>query len=64
MAHAKQVLKNPDPKKHSVKFDVEEGTKNPIVTSIYVMREAAAKYLGVKDLDKVKGIEITIRAIE
>jgi hypothetical protein len=64
MAHAKIVLKNPDPKKHSVKFDVEEGTKTPLITSIYIMREAAKKYLGVKDLDAVKAVEITVRIVD
>jgi hypothetical protein len=64
MKEVKQILKYPEPKKHSVQFNKAESEKTPLVTSLYLMREAAAKLLGVKDLDSVRKIEITIRILE
>lgn len=64
MKEAKQILKYPKPVKHSVQFKQAESEKTPLVTSLYLMREGAAKLLRVKDLDKVKKIEITVRVVE
>lgn len=64
MKEVKQILKYPEAKKHSVQFNKAESEKIPLVTSLYLMREGAAKLLGVKDLDKVKKIEITIKVLE
>lgn len=45
-----------DPKKHSVRFNGDE--KDPL-QSVYVSRDAAKK-AGIKDLDDVEEIEVTI----
>lgn len=61
MAHKTQVLVQSKPVKHSVQFKAKDGEKKPLFTSVYFMREGAEKYLGVKDLDEVEEIEITVR---
>ncbi len=61
MKEAKQTLKYPVAKKHSVQFNQGKSDKTPLVTSLYLMREAAAKMLGVKNLDEIQEIEITVK---
>jgi hypothetical protein len=53
-----------EPKKHSVRFNASEKEKYPMFSGAYLSREFAAHELGVKDLDKYRGIEITVKVIE
>lgn len=64
MAHAKQILVNLDPKKGSVRFQAKESDKHPLFTTLYLMRDAAKKYLGISDLDKAEEIEVTVRVVK
>lgn len=61
---AKQIMKYPKPVKHSVQFKNRKSDSAPLFTSVYLMREGAAKLLGVKDLDEVEEIEITVRVVK
>lgn len=70
MAHATIKLVNVDPKKKVVRFDYydkdtdREDQEEQIITNIYVSKRLAKEKLGVKDLSKVKGVEVTIRVIK
>jgi hypothetical protein len=59
-----QVLKYPAAKKHSVQFKQKKSDKTPLFSSLYLMREGAAKLLGIKALDEVEEIEITVRVVK
>jgi hypothetical protein len=61
---AAQKLKYPSAKKHSVQFKQGKSDKNPLFSSVYLMREGAAKLLGVKTLDEVEEIEVTVKIIK
>jgi hypothetical protein len=61
---ATQKLKYPVAKKHSVQFRQAESEKTPLFSSVYLMREGAKKLLGIKNLDEITKIEITIRIVE
>jgi len=50
--------------KGCVRFELPEGTKNPMTNSFYFNRECAEKALKCGDLDKAKGVEVTVRIIE
>lgn len=63
MPHAMQKLLLKSTHKPSVKFEPEDGEKYPVTNGFYLNREFAAKKLGVKDLDKAKAVEITVRVI-
>jgi hypothetical protein len=52
-----------DPKRHSVRFNADEDEENPLFSTIYINKEAAKKVLGVS-LEKVKGVEVTVRIIK
>lgn len=64
MSHANQTFTEKDEKKHSVLFKMDEDEKDPLFTSCYLMRNGALKKLGVKKLEDVKGIEVTVRIIK
>ena len=61
--HASQTFTNPDPKKPSVLFKPAENEEHPLTNGFYLNREFAARKLKEKNLDKVKGVEITVRLI-
>lgn len=61
MASATQKMKVAKPVKHSVCFKARSKDKHPLFTGVYLMREAAKKLLGVKDLDDVEEIEVTVK---
>ena len=61
---AKQIMKYPKPVKHSVQFKQKKSEKYPLFSSGYLMREGAAHQLGVKDLDDVEEIEVTVRIVK
>ena len=69
MAHATIRLTNVKPKKHVVRFDYysdeteREDQKPQLITSIYINKDVAKKELGV-DLKKVRGVEISVRALK
>lgn len=63
MSHATQKFTNMDPKRHSVRFNADEDEENPLFSTIYINKEAAKKVLGVS-LEKVKGVEVTVRIIK
>jgi len=48
-------------KKHSVRFDAEQGAKDPALTSIYVSKAAMLK-AGI-DPDAVSGFKVTLEPI-
>lgn len=59
----KQTMSNPDPKKHSVKYEADERDvkKNRAAfTGVYLMRDAC-KAVGIKNLDDVEEIEVIVR---
>lgn len=62
------ILNVPVSKKGSVRFSAKKaedgGPKAPITRDVYVDRLAAMQQLGINDLDTVKAIELTIRAVE
>ena len=62
MSHATLKLTTVVPKKHSVRFDTDED--DPLTNAIYINKEQAKELLGTKNLEKEKGIEITIRLIK
>lgn len=64
MAHASQKLKQSKICKPSVRFDPDEDESYPMSAGIYINREWAAKKLGVKNLDKVQEIEVTVRIVK
>jgi len=70
MAHKTLKLTNVKPKKNVVRFDyyaddVEREDQKPVlVSSIYVHKDKAKEELGVKNLAKVAGVEVTIRIIK
>lgn len=58
------TMSEPDPKKHSVRFNEEDADRDP-VGSVYIKRDAkltkkALKELGIKNLDDISEIEVTI----
>ncbi len=58
MAHMTLKLTKVNPKKHVVRFDVEDDKiEESLITNVYVSRELAEEHLGIKKLDKIKGIE-------
>jgi len=61
---ATQILKHPKPVKHSVQFKASSKDKHPLFSSLYLMREGAKELLGVKALDEVEEIEITVRIVK
>ena len=61
MAHATQKLSDAKPVKHSVQFKADEKDKYQLFSSVYLLRKGAEKLLGVKDLDEIESIEITVR---
>lgn len=65
MAHGKQILVQHEDgaKKHSFRYEAKSSDKHPLFASVYLMRDAAKKLLGVKNLDDVEEIEITVRAV-
>jgi hypothetical protein len=68
MAHGKQILVQNEngAKKHSFRFDCkssDKDNKKGLFQSVYLMRDAAKKLLGIKNLDDVEEIEITVRAV-
>ena len=64
MPHASQKFMRPDPKKPSVLYKPAENEEFPMTNGFYLNREFAAKYLKTKNLDKVKGVEVTVRILE
>lgn len=50
-------------KKGSVRFETADDVKDAIVDNVYVDRLAAMKALGIEDLDKLKGVKVTIEPI-
>ena len=63
MASGKQILAQYSTHKGSVRFDKKSKEDHPLFASVYLMRDAAKKFLGVKDLDKTDEIEITVRVV-
>jgi hypothetical protein len=65
MSHAtQQFTGDRDEKKHSVLFKMDEDEKDPLFTSVYFMRKAALNKFGVKKLQDIKGIEVTVRILK
>lgn len=60
MPHASQTLVFKSTHKPSVKFEPKEGERHPVTNGFYLNRDFA-EAMGVKSLDKVKEIEITVR---
>jgi hypothetical protein len=54
-------MKNKAPKKGSVLFESSES--DPILSAIYLMRQGMEKNLGIKNLDDVKEIEVTVKVL-
>jgi hypothetical protein len=61
--NASQKFMNPDPKKPSVLYKPAENEEHPMTNGFYLNREFAAKKLGEKNLNKAKGVEVTVRLI-
>jgi hypothetical protein len=60
---ATQTLPLKSTHKPSVKFEPEDDEKYPITNGFYLNREFAEKKLGVKNLDKAKAVEVTVRVV-
>jgi hypothetical protein len=56
------TMKQRAPKKNSVLF--ESTDPDSLFQNVYLMRRGASEKLGIKDLDVVKEIEITVKAKE
>ena len=54
----KQTMTDFDDKKHSLRANADEGEKNVLITSVYLMRKAMEK-AGVKP-SQVKSIDIEV----
>jgi hypothetical protein len=63
MSHAKQILVQHSPKKGSVRFDALFKDKHPLFSSLYLMRDAVARSLGIKNLDDVHEIEVSVKVV-
>ena len=50
-------------KKGSFRYEAKSSEKHPLFATVYLMREGARKLLGIKDLDDVEEIEISVRAV-
>lgn len=57
-----QTMTNFDEKKHSIRANCEDGEKNVLITSVYLMRKALEK-AGVKP-DRIKSIDIQVTVHE
>lgn len=58
------TMSDPDPKRHSVRFNEEDAERDPL-GSVYIKRDAkltkkALKELGIKNLNSISEIEVTI----
>lgn len=56
-----QTYKMDSEKKGSVIF--KGPADDPLFLSVYLMREASKKLLGIEDLAKVSAVEITVKAV-
>jgi hypothetical protein len=62
-AQAASTLMNQKvPKKNSVLFECTEA--DGLFQNVYLMRLGASNRLGVKDLDSIKKIEVTVKVVE
>ena len=59
---ATQSMKMKAPKKGSVLFESDD--PNGMFSAVYLTRKGAEAQLSITDLDKVKVIEITVKAVE
>lgn len=51
-----------DPKGGSVRFNQDEGDKNPAITSLYILRKRARKE-GIEDLDDAVEVRCTFEIV-
>lgn len=59
--HVTQVYHFDKSCKPSVRFNPSEDEESPLTSSFYLNRAIAKEELGVKNLDNVEAIEITVR---